>query len=184
MCTDYACVYACMPIRRLVINFQSTIIVCAYVDTQIHIHMHIHTLSCRQTQAFNLPFVTCTHTYIPRTRTLTRLLEKGFRIWEGMVLYIRPSLEIGIHWGTLAYIRWGIRLECARGGEAGGGRQSCRHAATCIHIYIEPCACMYTYHQLLSNHCGYKINAIMKCGTVVIMQAVYCLIGSVKKKSL
>ena len=29
-------------------------------------------------------------------------------------------------------------------------------------------------HQLLSNHCGYKIHAIMKCGTystVVIMQA-------------
>ena len=43
---------------------------------------------------------------------------------------------------------------------------------------------MYTYHQLLSNHWGFKINAIMKCGTVVIMQAVYYLIGSVKKKSL
>ena len=47
-----------------------------------------------------------------------------------MVLCIRPSLAIGIHRGTLAYIRWGIRLECARGGgggggEAGGGRQSC-----------------------------------------------------------
>ena len=128
MCTDIrACVYTCM----LVINFQSTIIVCAYVDTQIHLHMHIHALSCRQTQAFNLPFVT--RTYIPRTRTLTRLLEKGFRIWEGMVLYIRPNLAIGIHRGTLAYIRWDIRLECERGGEAGGGRQSCRHAATCIH---------------------------------------------------
>ena len=41
---------------------------------------------------------------------------------------------------------------------------------------------MYTCHQL---HWGFKINAIMKCGTystVVIMQAVYCLIGSVKKK--
>ena len=41
---------------------------------------------------------------------------------------------------------------------------------------------MYTYHPLLSNHWGFKINAIMKCGTyrtVVIMQAVYCLIGSV-----
>ena len=130
MCTDYACVYARMPIRRLVINFQSTII--AYTDTQIHLHMHIHTpLSSRQTQAFNLPFVT--HTYIPRTRTLTRLLEKGFRIWEGMVLYIRPNLAIGIHRGTLAYIRWEIQLECARRGEAGGGRQSCSHAATCIH---------------------------------------------------
>ena len=66
------------------------------------------------------------------THTQTRLLEKGVRIWEGMVLCIRPSLAIGIHRGTLAYIRWGIRLECERGGE-GGGRQSCRHAATCIH---------------------------------------------------
>ena len=43
---------------------------------------------------------------------------------------------------------------------------------------------MYTYHQLLFNHWGFKINAIMKCGTVVIMQAVDCLIGCVKKKSL
>ena len=34
---------------------------------------------------------------------------------------------------------------------------------------------MYTYHQLLSNHRGFKINAIMKCGTVVIMQAA-CLV--------
>ena len=43
---------------------------------------------------------------------------------------------------------------------------------------------MYTYHQWLSNHWGFKNNAIMKCGAysiVVIMQAVYCLIGSVKK---
>ena len=37
---------------------------------------------------------------------------------------------------------------------------------------------MYTYHQLLSNYWGFNINAIMKCGTVVIMQ---CLIGRVKK---
>ena len=60
-----------------------------------------------------------------------------------MVLYIRPNLAIGIHRGTLAYIRWDIRLECARGGEAGGGGQSCRHAATVyIHRAIEPCACV------------------------------------------
>ena len=26
---------------------------------------------------------------------------------------------------------------------------------------------MYTYHQLLSNHYCFEINAIMKCGTVV-----------------
>ena len=25
---------------------------------------------------------------------------------------------------------------------------------------------MYTYHQLLSNHWDFKINAIMKCGTM------------------
>ena len=130
MCTDYACVYARMPIRRLVINFQSTIIACAYVDTQIHLHMH-YQVDKRKLSICNL--CTYTRTYIPRTHTLTRLLEKGFRIWEGMVLYIRPNLAIGIHRGTLAYIRWDIRLECARGGEAGGGRQSCRHAAACIH---------------------------------------------------
>ena len=41
---------------------------------------------------------------------------------------------------------------------------------------------VYTYHQLLYNHWGFKITAIMKCGTVIIMQAVYCLIVSVKKK--
>ena len=52
-----------------------------------------------------------------------------------MVLCIRPS-AIGIHRGTLAYIRWGIRLELGGGGggdEAEGGRQSCRNAATCMH---------------------------------------------------
>ena len=47
-------------------------------------------------------------------------------LWEGKVLCIRPSLAMGIHWGALAYIRWSIRLECAR---RGGGRQTCRHAA-------------------------------------------------------
>ena len=116
----------------ILLNFQCTIIVCAYVDTQIHIHTHIHSLTCIQTQAFNLPFVTRTYTrtYIPCTYTLTGLLEKGFWIWEGMVLCIRPSLAMGIHRGTLAYIRWGIQLECARGGEAGGGRQSCRYDVT------------------------------------------------------
>ena len=37
-----------------------------------------------------------------------------------MVLCIRPNL---IHWSTLTYIRWDIQLECARGGEAGGGEE-------------------------------------------------------------
>ena len=32
--------------------------------TRIHLHTHIHTLTCRQTQAFNPPFVTCTYTRI------------------------------------------------------------------------------------------------------------------------
>ena len=51
-----------MPIRRLVLNFQSTITVCAYDDTQMLLHMHIRTLTCRQMQAFNRPFVTRTYT--------------------------------------------------------------------------------------------------------------------------
>ena len=73
-----------------------------------------------------------------------------------------------------------------------------------MYAYIEPCACVCgrdmemlyllaflrvpmplpftelvtcnTYHQLLSNHLGFKMNTGMKCGaysTVVIMQAVY-----------
>ena len=109
-----------------------------YLDTQIH--LHTHTLTCRQTQPFNLPFVTCT--YIPRTHTLTRLLEKGVnRKWEGMVLCIRPSLAIGIHRGTLAYIRWGIRLECARGERPGEGDKDVgMQPHVCIHK--EPCTCV------------------------------------------
>ena len=88
-----------------------------------------HTLTPRQTQVFNPPM----HT---RTHTLTRLLEKDVRTGEGMLLCIRPSLAMGIHRGTLAYMRWGIRLECARG-EA--------KLRTCIymHTYIEPCACVW-----------------------------------------
>ena len=108
-----------MPIRRLVINFQSTIIACAYVDTLTH----AYNVDKRK----HLPCDTRMHMHIhTRTRKLTRLLEKGFRIWEGMVLYIKPSVAIGIHRGTLAYmyIRWDIRLECARGGgRRGRGRR-------------------------------------------------------------
>ena len=71
VCTD-ACVYACMPIRRLVHPYhptQSTIKYCRCVRvthkyTRIHLHTHIHTLTCTQTQAFNPPFVTCTYTRI------------------------------------------------------------------------------------------------------------------------
>ena len=54
------CMYA---IRRLLPNFQSTIIVCAYVRvtrTYTRIDLHVHA-----------------HTYTHRTHTLTRVLEKS-----------------------------------------------------------------------------------------------------------
>ena len=62
---------------------------------QIHTH-NIHTLTCRQMQAFNRPLChahthACTRTYIiTRTHTLTSLLENGVRIREGEVytLYV------------------------------------------------------------------------------------------------
>ena len=74
------------------------------------------------------------HTYTHAcTHTLTRLLEKGVRIWEGMVLCIRPNLAIGIHRGTLAYISWGIRFECARG--AGGAGEGEGHKV----VSMQPC---------------------------------------------
>ena len=127
MCTDIrACVYACMPIRRLVHAYYSTFNPpLLYVRTLTYLHTHIHTLTCRRKLTI-CPLLhaqthACTRRYIPRTHTLTRLLEKGVRIWEGMVLCIRPSLAIGIHRGTLAYIRWGIRLECAREERPGEG---------------------------------------------------------------
>ena len=59
-----------------------------------------------------------------------------------MVLCIRPSLAIGIHRGTPAYIRWGIQLECARGGGGGGERPREGDKVVGMHIYIEPCACV------------------------------------------
>ena len=40
-----------------------------------------------------------------------------------MVLCIRPSLAMGMHRGTLAYIRWDIRLECGRGERSGEGNK-------------------------------------------------------------
>ena len=89
------------------------------IDTHIHTHAYAHTYT--------------------RTHTLTRLLEKGVRIWEGMVLCIRSSLAIGIHRGTLAY----IRLECARGGEAGGVRQSvCCMCMCVVCACIDVCGCV------------------------------------------
>ena len=56
-----------------------------------------------------------------------------------MVLCIRPSLAIGIHRGTLAYIRWGIRLECARGERLGEGDKV---VGMQLHVYIHRAMCM------------------------------------------
>ena len=69
-------------------------------------------------------------------------LSFSLGLWEGKVVCIRPSLAIGTHRGALAYIRWGIRLECAGGGGGGGGeRQNCRHAAIYIHRAV--CMCVW-----------------------------------------
>ena len=79
----------------------------------------------------------CTRTYIPCTHTLTRLLEKGVRIWEGMVLVcIRPYQATSIHRGTLAYIRWGIRLRGERPGEGD------KVVGMQLHVYIHRAMCM------------------------------------------
>ena len=54
--------------RRLVHAYYSTLNPPSFYvracDTQILLHTHIHTLTCRQTQAFNPPFVTRTYTRI------------------------------------------------------------------------------------------------------------------------
>ena len=56
-----------------------------------------------------------------------------------MVLCIRPSLAIGIHRGTLAYICWGVRLECARG-ERPGERD--KVVGMQLHVFIHRAMCM------------------------------------------
>ena len=56
-----------------------------------------------------------------------------------MVLYTRPNLAIGKHRGTLAYIRWDIRLECARAGE--GDKVVGLQLHVYIHRAIEPYVC-------------------------------------------
>ena len=140
MYTDYACVYACMPIRWLVINFQSTIIACAYVDTQIHLHMHIHSLSCRQTQAFNLPFVTRTYTRMhTHIHTTHPHIDKAFgdrafgygKAWYyilGQTFGNRHTLgHTGIH--TL-----GHRIRVCEVGEGG-------EAQVTLHIHVLPIIC-------------------------------------------
>ena len=52
-----------------------------------------------------------------------------------MVLHvcIRPSLAIGIHRGTLAYIRWGIVCEGGEGDKVVGMQ---------LHVYIHRAMCM------------------------------------------
>ena len=128
------CVYACMPIRRLVhATFNPPLLYVRSLThkyTRIHLHTHIHTLTCRQIQAFDPPCVTrtytCVHlrahahtcTYTHATHALTRLLEKGVRIsyvlgqaWQWAYMYIGAH---GTH--TLGHtIRRG---------------ESCRHTAT------------------------------------------------------
>ena len=56
-----------------------------------------------------------------------------------MVLHvcIRPSLAIGIHRGTLAYIRWGIVCE---GGERLG--EGDKVVGMQLHVYIHRAMCM------------------------------------------
>ena len=56
-----------------------------------------------------------------------------------MVLYIRPSLAISIHWGTLAYVRWGIRLECAREERSGEGDKV---VGMQLHVFIHRAMCV------------------------------------------
>ena len=47
------------------------------------------------------------------------------------IICIKPSLAIGID-------ALGHTIRVCEGGEAEGGRQSCRH----MYAYIEPCACL------------------------------------------
>ena len=134
-----------MPIRWLVINFQSTIIACAYVDTQIHLHMHIHSLSCRQTQAFNLPFVTRTYTRMhTHIHTTHPHIDKAFgdrafgygKAWYyilGQTFGNRHTLgHTGIH--TL-----GHRIRVCEVGEGGGGTSHITYTCIANHML---CVCM------------------------------------------
>ena len=61
---------------------------------------------------------------------IDKAFKKGVRIWEGMVLCIRPSLAIGIHRGTLVHTL-GLPIRVCGGGGGGGG-----------YTYIELCACV------------------------------------------
>ena len=62
-----------------------------------------------------------------------------FGYGKARYIRIRPCLAMGIHWGTLAYIRWGIRLECVRGG--GGEGEGDKVVGMQLHVYICACVC-------------------------------------------
>ena len=119
--------------------------------TCIHLqHTNIHTLTCRQTQAFNLPFVTCTyththlractHTNIHRcTHTLKRFLRMAFgyeKAWYNVL-------------GQAWHIRWGLRLECVWGGRGGGDKV----VGMQLHVYIHRAMCMCVVEICRSYTC-------------------------------
>ena len=105
-------------------------------------YVHVHTT---QLSIDNAHTHACTRAYIhTRTHTLTRLLEKGVRIWEGMVLCIRPSLAIGIHQGTLhgmhSYVgAYDFSVLGGGGGEEGEGQKV---VSMQLHVYIHRVMCM------------------------------------------
>ena len=96
-------------------SFQS-----ALCDTHIHTHAHAHTC-------------------IPRTHTLTRLLEKGVRIWEGMVLCIRPKPGNRHTSGYTGMHTLGHTIRVCEGGEAGEGDKV---VGMQLRVYINRAMCM------------------------------------------
>ena len=64
--------------------------------TRMHTHIYMYT----------------THSHIDKAFGEGRRTDMGR---HGIMHVLgHASLAMGIHWGTLAYIRWGIRLEYAR----------------------------------------------------------------------
>ena len=119
-----------MPIRRLVHAYYPT-----FNPPLLYVRTITltHALTCRQMQAFNLPFVT--RTYTRMHPHIDKAFKKGVRIWEGMVLCIRPSLAIGIHRGTLVHtLGLPIRV-CGGGGGGGGGGGVYIHRAMCMCVW-------------------------------------------------
>ena len=66
MCTDCACVYACIPIRRLVHAYYPTfnppLLYVRACDTR-HLHTHIHAYSHVDKRKLSILFVTHIHTH-------------------------------------------------------------------------------------------------------------------------